>query len=72
LVWEKVLGSQKKTRNHAQSCGDKEKMLERRHTWYRQVGGGQGYLLRVVAPKKHLRQLSNLGWRATKGQKNNN
>jgi hypothetical protein len=54
---------------HAQSCGDEEKTLGGRQTWDRQVGGGQGHLLHVVPPKKHLRQWSNLGWRAAKGQK---
>jgi hypothetical protein len=49
----------------------KEKTLVGRQTWDRQVRGGQRHLLNVVAPKRHLRQWSNLGWRAEKGTKTN-
>ena len=54
---------------HAQSCGDEQKKLVGRQTWDRQVGGGQGHLLHVVPPQKHLRLWRNLGGRAEKGQK---
>ncbi len=51
--WSKTPKKGLLTRNPAETDEKCEFMV--RQTWDRHVGGGQGHLLHVNAPKKHLR-----------------